>query len=171
VAFLQLRDARGKNQIVALSEMREAIESPDFFAARRFVQDELPSLLRQPGFAQRVERRVLDDDLQAINKIGYLFENLGTFVKYKIIDRDIACDLWADVVLSSWHSLAPVIAIRRRVLAPSSLENFEYLAVVCEDWRARHPAGAYPSGVRRMPDAAPRGNKPPSENQPPRGKV
>jgi hypothetical protein len=171
VAILQLRHARGRNQIEALSEMREAIESPDFFAAREFLQDELPSLLTQPGFAQRVSRRVLENDLQAINKVGYLFENLGTFVKYGIIDRDIACDLWADVVVSCWHSLAPVVVIRRRALTPSSLENFEYLAVLCDDWRAKHPAGAYPPGVRRMPDGAPRGNNPPSENQGPHGKV
>ena len=149
-AIVQLRHLRSGNQIAALTEMREAIEAPEFFAARHFLQDELPALLKQPGFTQRVERRVLDDDLQAITKVGYLFENLGAFVKYGIIDRDIACDLWSDVALSCWLSLKPVTAARRRALAPGIFENFEYFAVLCEDWRRRYPHGTYPPSMRRL---------------------
>jgi hypothetical protein len=47
--------------------------------------------------------------------------------------------------------MAPIISIRRRILdAPALLENFEYLAMLCEDFETRHPNGAYPSGARRM---------------------
>jgi hypothetical protein len=153
-AVVQLRHMRGSNQIAALTECREVIESPEFSAARRFIQDELPVLLEEPGFAARVERRVLETQLQPINFIGNFFENLGAFVKYGIIDREIACDLWSGVVQITWNTLLPVTNIRRKFLKTQALlENFEYLAVLSEDYIARHPDGAYPKGMRRMPES------------------
>ena len=44
-ALLQLRHMRGSNQIIALNEVRETIESPAFQAAERFVVQELPPRL------------------------------------------------------------------------------------------------------------------------------
>ncbi|HXM19462.1 MAG TPA: hypothetical protein VN934_11730 [Candidatus Tumulicola sp.] len=153
-ALIQLRHMRSGNQIAALTECREIIESRDFFAARRFVQDDLPLLLQDPAVVARLERRVLDDQLQPINYIGNFFENLGAFVKYGIIDRGIALDLWSGVVLTAWTALLPVTRIRRKVMKTQALlENFEYLAVLCDDYIARHPDGTYPSGMRRMPDS------------------
>ena len=153
-AIIQLRHLRGSNQISALTECREVIESPEFFAARSFIQDDLPALLKQPETAARLERRVLDHELQPINFIGNFFENMGAFVKYGIIDRPIALDMWAGVVVTSWTALLPVTTLRRRVLGTQALlENFEYLSVLSEDFITRHPDGVYPKGVRRMPRA------------------
>ncbi|HLN46905.1 MAG TPA: hypothetical protein VK216_01420, partial [Magnetospirillaceae bacterium] len=110
--------------------------------------------LKQPGAEARFERPVLDDELKVINFIGNFFENLGAFVKHGIIDREISCDLWARVVLTAWNSLLPVITIRRRALKSRALlENFEYLAVLSEDYISRYPDGIYPRGMRRMPEA------------------
>lgn len=153
-ALIQLRHMRSGNQIAALTECREIIESREFFTARRFVQDDLPLLLQDPAIVPRLERRVLDDQLQPINFIGNFFENLGAFVKYGIIDREIALDLWGGVILTTWTALLPVIRIRRKSMKTQILlENFEYLAVLCDDYIERHPDGTYPSGMRRMPDS------------------
>jgi hypothetical protein len=153
-AIIQLRHMRGSNQISALTECRETIESPEFFAARRFIQDELPVLLKQPDTVARLEHRVLDEELQPINFIGNFFENLGAFVRHGIIDKGVALDLWSGVVLSTWTALSPVTTIRRKYLGTRALlENFEYLAVLSDDFIARHPDGTYPAGVRRMADA------------------
>ena len=45
-ALVQLRHMRGSNQIVALTECRETVESPDFREAQRFVSYELPKRLQ-----------------------------------------------------------------------------------------------------------------------------
>lgn len=153
-AFIQLRHMRSGNQIAALTECREIIESREFFTARRFVQDDLPILLQDPAIVPRLERRVLDDQLQPINFIGNFFENLGAFVRFGIIDRAIVLDMWCLVVLAAWRALLPVTQIRRKFFKTRAfLENFEYLAVLCDDYIARHPDGTYPSGMRRMPDS------------------
>jgi hypothetical protein len=150
-AIVQLRHLRSSNQISALGGVQAAIEAPEFVSARRFINSELPGLLKEPGFADRIKTRVLAEDLRALNVIGNVFESLGTLCKYGIVDKEVVCDLFSGPVLSSWKDMVPVIAIRRRSLdAPALLENFEYLAVLCENFEARHPDGAYPRGARRL---------------------
>jgi hypothetical protein len=156
-AIVQLHHLRGGNQIVALTEMREVVESEKFVAARRFLVDELPSLMKEPGFKEGLMAPLLDKRLEPASYIGNVFENLGTLVKYRIIDRDIACDLWGGVVVTAWASLQPMTVIRRQRAGPwgALWENFEYLAVLSEDFYNSHPQGAYPQGVRRMPATPP----------------
>jgi hypothetical protein len=150
-AIIQLRHLRSSNQITAITGVQDTIESAEFAAARRFIQNELPRLMKDPQFASQLENRVLRDELQSVSRVGNVFENLGVFCKYGIIDKEIACDLFSGPILSSWTALAPFFAIRRRVLdAPALFENFEFLAMLAEDFEARHPDGAYPAGARRM---------------------
>lgn len=152
-AIIQLRHLRSSNQITALTEIRETLESSQMVAARRFVQEGLPTIVKHPGFKARVERSVLDDELQAVVLVSNFYEHMGAFVKYGIIDRQIACDLWNGVVLRDWDALLPFTTLRRRWENTQAFsENFEYLVVICQDWLKRHPDGAYPKTLRRLPE-------------------
>ncbi|MGC1348350.1 MAG: hypothetical protein WA858_01040 [Xanthobacteraceae bacterium] len=44
----------------------------------------------------------------------------------------------------------PITAMSRRSAGDALWENFEYLAVLAQDWAAVHPKGTYPAGVRRL---------------------
>jgi hypothetical protein len=148
-ALLQLRHTRGSNQIVALTECRETLESEEFQNARQFVSLELPKLMQDPEMERRLELPFFPAELRPAGNVANFFESMGAFVRYNIIDRRIACDLWCGVVVSSWNALLPVTRIRRK-LDPGIWENFEYLAVISQEFMDRHPT-SYPSGVRRMP--------------------
>lgn len=148
-ALLQLRHTRGSNQIIALTECRETLESEEFQNAREFVSVKLPDLLQDPEVQQRLKGPYFPRDLRPAGNVANFFESMGAFVRHNIIDRDIACDLWCSVVLASWESLLPITRVRRE-MDPGIWENFEYLAVLCEEFTARHPT-SYPKGVRRMP--------------------
>jgi hypothetical protein len=150
-AIIQLRHLRSSNQISAIGSVQAVIESAEFEAARRFIQNDLPRLMKEPHFAERAEKRVLDNELAPLQLIGNVYESLGIFCKYGIIDKAVACDLFSGPILSSWTALIPFLAIRRRRLdAPALWENFEFLAVLCEDFEIRHPDGAYPKWARRI---------------------
>jgi hypothetical protein len=43
-----------------------------------------------------------------------------------------------------------VTAILRGHYGRAIYENFEYLAVLSQDWGAKHPDGSYPDNVRRI---------------------
>lgn len=152
-ALIQLQHMRGSNQIIALTEFRETLESPAFRKAQRFLTSDLPKRLTDPEERRRIALpgSEFEDEYQSIDMVANIFEGLGTLVKNRIIDGTIACDLWAFVALRNWHAIAPVTADRREILGVQALwENFEYFAVLCEQWSEKHPDGFYPRRTRRM---------------------
>lgn len=154
-AIVQLRHARSSNHIVALNELRETTETPDFQAALYFVQGELSAKLQDPAFRYQIATRSARSDetrplFAKINAIGNYYENLGVLVKTGLVDREPVLQLWAGIVAQSWENLAPIAAIARRGRGDLVWENFEYLTVLARDWTAEHPKGTYPAGVRRI---------------------
>lgn len=150
-ALMQLRHMRGSNQIIALTECRETLESPEFRAAQNFVSYELPKRLADPVERERSTSLPFSGEYQAIGTVANFFESMGLFVKSGIIDKDIACDFWAFVVARNWRALAPVTTyVRNRLQTDALWENFEYMAVLADEYAERHPS-SFPPGTRRMP--------------------
>ena len=151
-ALMQLRHMRGSNQIAALTECRETLESPEFREAQRFVSYELPQRLLDPNERRRIAQpqSQFEGEYQAIDTVANFFESMGVFVKNGIIDADIGCDLWSHVVIRNWHALAPIVAyVRHDLEEPSVWENFEYLAWLSERYmnrrhkRTNHATGGH----------------------------
>jgi hypothetical protein len=152
-ALVQLRHMRSSNQIAILTTVYETLESDHFAAARRYLTTELPPLLESDaGLALLAGPPPMAAETAPIREVANFFENVGAFVKNGMIDKRIACDLWAGVVLQAWSATEPVVLIRRaRGPSPTALwENFEYLAVLSEQFTRSHPEGAYPKSVPRM---------------------
>src|SRR4029077_3131120 len=152
-ALIQLRHMRGTNQIVALTEFCEPLESHDIDEAQRFVSFELPKRLHNPDERRKMTSLPFSGDYEKIGTIANLFESMGEFVKVGIIDRRIACDIWSYVVLRNWNALSPLTTYIRQTLdAPQLWENFEYLAVLSKLYIEAHPHGSYPAEAPRMPE-------------------
>ena len=154
-ALVQLRHARGSNQIAALNELQDASQTPQFEEAQHSVSTELGSKLKDPEFryqlanraARAIENRAF---MGKINLVGNFYEHLGLLVKTGLIDRELALDFWSGTTPLAWEAFAPYLAIARRSAGDATWENFEYLAVLSQDWRAAHPKGAYPAATRRI---------------------
>lgn len=150
-ALFQLRHMRGSNQIVALTECRETLESPEFREAQLFVSYELTKRLQDPVEARKAAELPFAAEYQKIQTVANFFESMGLFVKSGIIDKHIACDFWSYVVLRNWDALAPVTAyVRERIGQPALWENFEYMAALSKAYQEEHPT-TYPRGMERMP--------------------
>lgn len=154
-AIVQLRHARSSNHIATLNELRETSESPEFQAAAHFVQTQLSAKLQDAAFRYQIAtpaaRAPEMRSLFAMTKlIGNYYEGMGIVVKMRLVDKEAILAFWADAITQNWDRLAPVAAITRRRVGDSLWENFEYLTVLAQDWKAAHPKGAYPAGVRRI---------------------
>jgi hypothetical protein len=149
-ALLQLRHTRSSNQIVAVTEMRETIESERFRQARRFVIERLPKFLEDPAERNKLRAKIFPSELDAVRDVGNFFETMGAFVKLGIVDEALVTDLWDGIVFGYWKQLEPVTMIRRAAGAPGIWSNFEYLAVICENSLSKSHGDHYPHGVRRM---------------------
>jgi len=151
-ALFQLRHMRGSNQIVALTECRETLESPEFGEAQNFVSFELPKRLKDPAERAKISQIPFEGEYKAIATVANFFESMGMFVKNGIIDPGLACDFWCYSVVRNWTALAPVITyVRKKIDVPALWENFEYMAVLSDDYLRTHPRGGFPEGMRRMP--------------------
>ncbi|MBV8148109.1 MAG: DUF4760 domain-containing protein [Candidatus Eremiobacteraeota bacterium] len=153
-AIVQLRHARSSNQIVALNELREMMEAPEFVAAFEFISTELSSKLQDSSFRHQWNDRSArtDEGKRPIGKIRTImnyYEGMGVLVKTGLVDRELALDMWSEVIIVAWDNLAPFTVMGRR-RQRDLCENFEYLTVLAQDFLAAHPKGTYPSGVRRI---------------------
>jgi len=155
VAIIQLRHARGSNQIAALNELRETMETASFQAAQHFIGTELAVKLQDPVFRYQLGHRYARTDenrplIGMVNSLGNFYESMGLLLKTGLVEPDLALEMWSANAEADWENLKPVTAIARRDVGDVLWENFEYLAVISKDWLAAHPKGAYPSATRRL---------------------
>jgi hypothetical protein len=153
-ALAQLRHMRGSNQIVALNELRERRETPEFLAAQQFIE-ELPVIMRDSAFRYQLANQSARTDenaplIERISRIGNYYEAVGILVKTGLVEKNLVLDFWWFNVVNDWERLAPAMAIFRRKGGQDLWENFEYLVVLARDWGASHPMGTYPAGVPRL---------------------
>ncbi len=146
-----MRHMRSSNQIIVLNEVRETLESENFHSALVYVFRELPVQMQDAEIRKQLISVPLPREFEQARTVANFFENLGLFTKRGVIDRSLTCDIWGDTILRSWRCLGPLIANRRKASGnKATWENFEYLAVVCRQFKVRHPSGTYPRSLERM---------------------
>jgi Domain of unknown function (DUF4760) len=150
-AAVQIRHLRTGNQISAYNECRETMEGPEFREALAFIRNEIPQRLADPATVVAITDSALRSEYAGLRLVANLFESMGLFVKTGMMDEKIACELWSGIVLTSWNNLRPLTAELRRRFGPGIWINFEYMAVLADDFIRHFPDGGYPAGVRRMP--------------------
>jgi len=105
-ALVQLRHMRGSNQIVALTECRETMESA---RVRRRARVRLVRATEAPQRPRRSRAPVGDPIRRRVSRHRNgrkFFESMGVFVKNGIIDKDNRLRRLVGVVLRNWEALA-----------------------------------------------------------------
>ncbi|MBV9736718.1 MAG: hypothetical protein JO177_01005 [Candidatus Eremiobacteraeota bacterium] len=152
-ALVQLRHMRSSNQIAALNELRETIESEYFRSSAEFVHKSLPDLLNDNLIRHQIAagtRIPAIKELTPAATMADFFEQCGMFIKHGIIEPRLFCDLWSYNVLICWEAIAPlVINLRTIHNQPALWENFEYLVTISKAWHDQHPDGNYPTRATR----------------------
>ena len=155
-AIVQLRHARSGNQIAALTELRDAFQSAEFTDAMSFVETQLSDLLKNPRFRYQFEYRAartgeFRDAIHHVRLIGNYFEDMGALIAAGLLDADLTAMIYSSDLARAWESLKPLVAIGRRGPGGSAVwENFEYAAMLSQQWMAAHPNGGYPKGAPRL---------------------
>ena len=160
-AMVQLRHLRAGNQINAMLTIGNQYDDKGFREAGTLISHKLASALEDPLFREyelAMSRNlttptVPDEQVQlrsAVNLVGNTHEELGILVKNGIVDRDLFLDRYCWVIGRDWSLLERYTAYTRATAANDGIwENFEYLAVLSQDWLREH-ASTYPAGVRRL---------------------
>ena len=154
-AIVQLRHARGSNQIAVINELRETTFGAPMQEAQHVVSTQLRVKLQDPEFRRQYADRSLRTDenrriIAAASMLGNFYETMGVLVKSGLVDRKLALDIWSGNVVDTWNALAPALLLLRRAQDALIWENFEYLTVLSQDWLVAHAGGTYPPGIRRI---------------------
>src|SRR5437868_6053724 len=113
-AVIQLRHLRASNQLTAFMTITQNFDDPDFRKLLAYVRNELRERARDPEYrhqllaAPGVDRARFPEVIVA----GF-FEELGIFVKRRLVDRDVFLDAYAALIVNNWRSLEPFIVISR----------------------------------------------------------
>jgi hypothetical protein len=151
-ALIQMRHMRNANQISLFTAYNSEFDSPEFANAFSFVRTELPAYRFTAEELSKLIVGIYPGRLHDARLIGNFFEDMGSFVRTGVLHPDIVCNLYSQNVVDAWRAMAPLaFFVRKHREMPGVWENFEYLAVLAEDFTARHAAGLYPHGLRRMP--------------------
>ena len=149
-AIVQLRYLRASNQLNGLLEILNQWNLPAVQSALAELRA-VPKKMEDPDYVTMLHARGSRDRAAHPEFLALdLWEQIGTYSKYGLIDEMILLDIVSSQVSAAWNWAAPVIAILRERAGPSAFENFEYLAVRAELWTRRYPNGTYPSRHPRM---------------------
>jgi hypothetical protein len=160
-ALVQLRHLRAGNQINAILSVAELINGRVFGEAMNLIGARLAPAVEDPAFRAywlAVQRRgthpavdpVYVELRAAVVTTANTYEQLGALVRNGIIDQTIFVEGFCAPILSLWQRLANLTAFLREGEGDQALwENFEYLAVLSEDWLSQHTT-TYPENMRRL---------------------
>jgi hypothetical protein len=160
-ALIQLRHLRASNQINAMLSIGEQFNAQTFKGALDLVNEKLDSALQDPTFRDynvAFSRNLMPPETDqgyvdlrhATRVVANSYEELGVLIKNGVIDRPMFLDRYSWVIVGRWRNLEDFIALTREATGSDAIwENFEYLAVLSEDFINEHPS-LYPKGVRRM---------------------
>src|SRR5581483_5165082 len=137
-AIVQLRHLRTSNQLNALLEIMNQWNVP-------MVQEALAELLKVPEKMKDPQYVALLSSPRTIDRKTHLeflaldlWEQIGTYCKHGLIDENILLDVTSGQVSRGWECAEPAITILRKTTGPSSMENFEYLAVRAKLWAEKY---------------------------------
>ena len=152
-AIVQLRHLRTSNQLTALLEILDQWNQPTLLAAYSHFNQNMPDKIDDPEYVKVLQTGgSMDRGAHPEFLVCDLWEQVGTYAKYGLIDETILLDIVAAQVSNAWKRVWPAIEIIRRRTGPATFENFEYLAVRAELFQRRTPNGVYPRNLPRMAD-------------------
>lgn len=161
-ALVQLRHLRAGNQLNVLLTLMKMWDTPDMQGHIKYMRTEFQEKAKDPKFLEEFK-------LSGVSRVDHpellvadFWEQIGTFMKYQLVDERAWLDIAGTQVLRAWRDLAPAVAAMRARAGLSAFENFEYCAVRARLWMRANPNGCYPASMPRMAQLEPMPEQPPS---------
>ncbi len=151
VGVIQLRHLRVANSLTGLVTILQDWQKPEMQSWVSYVRGELREHLKDPAYLEKLAKPgpILRSEHPEFHICDY-YEQVGSYVKYQMIDREAYLDVSSFPIVAMWESLWPVVAAMREKRKTESLyENFEYLAVISRQFNDRYPNGTYPPNLPR----------------------
>jgi hypothetical protein len=137
LAAEQVEHLRRSTQLDGTMHIFAELATPEFRAARLFVENELAAKMEDERFREELQLpfHSLDEREHKEILIAQAFEKIGTYARHGLLDTVLIADYCGPLIREMWQKLESLgyFEFRRRN-NPYSLENFEFLYDAAMDW-------------------------------------
>jgi hypothetical protein len=90
--------------------------SPFFNMDAREMQEAITQVcsIEYKNYEDYLERYSGKPENTMLKMLGNYFEGIGILVSKKLVEADIVCNFWGDIIQSSWETIKPLIADMRK---------------------------------------------------------
>jgi len=148
--LIQLRHLRAQNTLNAELAILKDGGDPHFREWREDVAGELQTKLKDLAFLAEYDVPNVDRSKHPELYACDWFEQIGSYLKYGLLEPDVLLDVTGTSINRLWNQLAPAVERMHLTRGDSLYENFEHWAARGRLWAKAHPGGAYPKNVPRM---------------------
>src|SRR5947207_3859628 len=145
---IQLRHLRAQNTLNAELAILKDWNDPQFRQWRFYIAGEMQTKIKDPAFLAEYDAPEVDRSRHPELYACDWLEQIGSYLKYGLLDPDVLLDVTSTSINRLWNQLAPAIERMRVTRGDSLYENFEYWAAKGRLWAKAHPGGAYPRNMR-----------------------
>jgi hypothetical protein len=113
VAADQLDHLRSATQLDGTLEIFKELDSPEFRAARLFVERELTERLKDERFRDEIatlSMQALDEDVHKELLVTATFEKIGTYARHGLLDTVLIADNCGPLIREMWEKLESTAA-------------------------------------------------------------
>lgn len=131
IAIYQIRESRRAAQFDATQRMVGLVLEREFNEALRFIMDVLPSRMTEEQYVAELQSsRGWDVDPSVHKELIILarLEEIGIYLRYRLLFGEALLDFTAELILQSWEHLQDVVELMRTSHRnPHVWSNAEYL--------------------------------------------
>jgi hypothetical protein len=139
------------NSLTGLVTILQDWQKPEMQSWVSYVRNELRERLKDVSYLDNIAKPgpVLRSEHPEFHICDY-YEQVGSYVKYGMIDREAYLDVGCVPIVAMWEVLWPLIDVMRKKRKTERVyENFEYLAVISRQFIEKYPNGTYPRTLPR----------------------
>ena len=127
-ALIQLRHLRAQNTLNAELAILKDWNDPQFRQWRLYIAGEMQTKIKDLAFLAEYDTPEVDRSRHPELYACDWLEQIGSYLKYGLLDADVLLDVTSTSINRLWNQLAPAIERMRDTRGDGLYENFEYWA-------------------------------------------
>jgi len=134
-AIIQIRQLKLATQLEGFLALHQEYASPEMYAVREYVKNELPRRLQDPKYCDELEKGGAFTATHPELVLGNFWEKVGTLVSTGLLDPNLYLEMGAYRAIEAWDQLREVIELRRRS-EPLQWAGFDHIVKLSREYLA-----------------------------------
>ena len=135
-AIVQIRQLKLATQLEGFLALHHEYSSPEMYAARQYVANELPKRLLDTAYREELVNGRAFAATHPELVLGNFWEKVGTLVSTGMLAPNLYLEVGAYRVIEAWDQLADVVALRRKS-EPLQWSNFDHIVKLSREFLDR----------------------------------